>query len=106
MHMETTIFCNLGSIIIGLVAWIVPVIGINLKKSKPHLLSVISFSFCAIALLLQLVEIRHRVMVGDWSALMDTVPAIVGAAAVLVLVTIFINILILVRAKKDWMKEN
>ena len=103
--MDVTIFCNLGSVIVGLAAWIVPVVGINRKKRNPHRLSVISFSLCAIALLLQLTEIKHRVMVGDWSALMDTVPAIRGAAAVLVLVTILINVWILARDKKDRIQE-
>ncbi len=99
--MNITIFCNIGSVIIGLLAWIIPCVGINLKKAKPHLLSVVSFSCCGIALLLQMIEIRHRTMTGDFSALMDTVPAIVGAAGVLLAVTIVINVIILVGRKKS-----
>lgn len=93
--MDTTVFCNIGSIIVGLAGWLVPIIGVNVNRRKSHTLSVISFSCCAIALVMQLVEIRHRVMIGDISAVMDTISAILGAEVVLVLVTIFINILVL-----------
>lgn len=97
--MDTTYFCNIGSIVVGLAAWLVPVIGVNVNKGKSHDFSVASFSCCAMALVLQLVEIRHRVMIGDLSAVMDTISAILMAAVVLVVITMFINILVLRSAR-------
>jgi len=93
-------FLNLGSLILGLVAWILP--GINLSRFEKHdnkkwfALSIMSFSACAISLCFQIFYINHKVNVEDWSALMDTMGAVVLASTVLLIVTIILNLVTLV----------
>lgn len=60
----------------------------------------LSFSFCCGALVCQLLEVRRRVQISDWSALMDTMDAVVFAAAALLAVTLVLNLLALFRKNK------
>lgn len=86
---------NIGSILLGLIAWILPVI--NLMRNKKHenknwgVLSVISISACAISLSFQIFYNYHLVKIEDWSALMDTTRAVVIATAVLLIFTFILN---------------
>lgn len=88
-------FLNLGSFLLGLIAWILPVI--NLMRYKKHdrwnwvILSVLSMSACAFSLFFQIYYIYHKVKISDWAALMDTMNVIVFAATVLLIVTIILN---------------
>jgi len=86
---------NLGSLVLGLIAWILPVV--NLMRFKKHgnrnwvTFSVISISACAISLYFQIFYAYHLVKIEDWSALMDTMGAVAFVAAVLLIVTIILN---------------
>ncbi|MFB5285218.1 hypothetical protein [Peribacillus sp. Hz7] len=86
---------NLVSLVLGLIAWILPVV--NLMRSKKHdhknwvVLSVMSISACAISLCFQIFYNYHLVKIEDWGALMDTMYAVVFAATVLLIVTIILN---------------
>ncbi len=86
-------FYNLGSFSMGLVAWIVPVLAIGRYKKgrSTKNYTVYSFGLCAIALVFQLLEIKHRIEISDWSALIDTIEAIIIAAIVLVVITTLLN---------------
>ena len=90
-----TTFLNLGSLILGVAAWIIPITAISMRKKRQlNQFSIYSFSFCAAALMLQLLEVQHLVKIGDLSAIMDTIRATCIAAVVLVIVTIALNLIV------------
>lgn len=74
---------NIGSLILGLAAWVIPLLALG-KKDRFVLCCIGSLSCCSVSLLLQLLEIRRRVELSDWSALMDTTDAVVLAAVLLI----------------------
>ncbi|MDP3387318.1 MAG: hypothetical protein Q8S24_08790 [Eubacteriales bacterium] len=88
---------NVGSIALGLVAWILPIASLmRFKKQNNHnwaILSIVSISACAISLFFQIIYNNHLVKIEDWSALMDTTGAVVFVSGVLLVVTLLLNIL-------------
>ena len=93
--MSMSLFCSIGSILLGLLAWGIPCFSI-LKKNTlqaAHLTSCISFLCCAISLWLQLMEIQHRIQINDTVAVMDTIDAVVSCAVVLIIGTVLTNLL-------------
>lgn len=88
-------FLMLGSIIFGLIAWILPVINlVQFKKNNKMnwaIKSILSISACAISLYLQIFYNNYLVKIGDLSALMDTTDASTFVSAVLLIVTVIIN---------------
>lgn len=86
---------NIGSLLLGLIAWILPVI--YLMGNKKHeqsnwgILSVLSISACAISISFQMFYHYHLVKIEDWTALMDTTRAVVIATAVLLIFTLLLN---------------
>ncbi len=98
-----SVFFSAGSLGLGLIAWIIPIIAMNRRKGKTDGMTfcLLSFSCCAIALVLQLFEIKHRVNIEDWSAIMDTIGAVSGVSVVLVAVTVFLNTLAIAVLKSE-----
>jgi hypothetical protein len=92
-------FLNLCSIIFGLFAWVLPVV--NLARSRKYdqsnwvVLSISSIGASAISLCFQILSINQRVKVADWSALMDTMSFVAFVSAILIIVTISLNIITL-----------
>ena len=87
-----TAFFNLGSLALGLGAWALACLAIISKKAfASYLLSVSSLSVCAVSLLFQILEISHRVDIGDFSAIADTIRSIVFASRVLIVTTVILN---------------
>ena len=87
---------NLASLLLGLTAWGLPVwLLARPERRKRRLGPVLTASglACGLALLCQLAYGSHLVAAGDWTALMDTAPAVTAAAAVLVAVTALLNAL-------------
>jgi biotin transporter BioY len=86
---------NIGSLMLGLIAWILPVVNLlrdkKREKKKWIRLSLISVSTCAISICFQIFYIYYLVKIEDWSALMDTIGAMAFASAVLIIVTIILN---------------
>ena len=86
---------NLGSLLLGLIAWILPVVNLMRYKKHDHrswvTLSIMSISACAISLCFQIFYNYHLAKIEDWSALMDTTGAVASVAAVLLIVTIILN---------------
>ncbi|MFD9625649.1 hypothetical protein [Peribacillus muralis] len=86
---------NLGSLVLGLLAWILPVV--NLMRYKNHeiknwiALSFMSISACAISLCFQILYNYHLVRIEDWGAVMDTMYAVALIAPVLFIVIIILN---------------
>ncbi|WP_313756665.1 hypothetical protein [Tissierella sp.] len=91
---------NVGSLALGLIAWILPIISLVKSEKRNHdnwaILSVISISACAISLCFQIFYNNHLVKIADWSALMDTTGAVTFVSAVLLTVTIILNAITLV----------
>jgi hypothetical protein len=88
-------FLNLGSLVLGLIAWILPVVNLMRHGKRDHrawiVLSIMSISACAISLCLQILYQYHLVKIADWSALMDTTGAVAFVSAILLVVTIVLN---------------
>lgn len=91
---------NVGSLVLGLIAWLLPIINMAKSKKRNHdnwaVLSVMSISACAISLCLQIFYNNHLVKIEDWSALMDTTGAVTFVSAVLLTVTIILNAITLI----------
>ena len=87
---------NLGSLVLGLIAWILPVVNLTRYTKNWVALSIMSISACAISLFFQIFNIYNRVKIEDWSALMDTMGAKVFIAAFLLIVTIILNVITLI----------
>ena len=85
-------YYNLGSIIIGLVAWGLGFLGMHAKKNI-SMFQISSFSCCCTALMLQFLETKRLCQIEDWSAIDDTINATCIAAGTLILVTILLNLL-------------
>lgn len=91
---------NIASLVLGLIAWIVPVINFLRFKKNSHnnwaALTVLSISACAMSLCFQIFNIYQLVRIEDWSALMDTMGAVTFVSAVLLIVTILLNVCMLI----------
>jgi len=94
-------YLNVGSLMFGLIAWILPIVRISfLKKrcdSNGEVFSLLSFSACAISLCFQIFYTNHLVDISDWSALLDTMYAVSDAAGVLLVITVILNAIVLLR---------
>lgn len=88
---------NLISLLCGILAWAVP---IRALRGKTYLLpAIISLSLCATSIALQIFEIRSRVHVNDWSALMDTIDVLSFVVVVQLSVSILLNVLLYYKSK-------
>ncbi len=86
---------NVGSLVLGLMAWILPVASLaKHSKADPRkgaVFSMASLSACAVSLCLQIYYQNFLVRIEAWSALMDTSGAVAKVSTVLVVVTIALN---------------
>ncbi len=91
---------NLGSLLLGLIAWILPVVSLlrnNKRENKSWIaFSILSMCACAISLFFQILYDYHLVKIEDWAALMDTTGGVVVAATVLLSITIILNVTTLI----------
>lgn len=91
---------NVGSLVLGLVAWILPIISLIKRKNNNNnywaLMSIVSLGACATSLLFQIIYNNHLVIIEDWSALMDTINAVVFVSTFLLLTTILLNVIVFV----------
>ncbi len=90
---------NIGSIIFGLAACILPLGAMGLfdrSQVKGRFGgSVLSFACCLAAVVFQLCMVRQRVAVQDWTALEDTISVLVTPSAVLCIVVAVLNLIVL-----------
>ena len=103
--MSLSMIYNLGSICLGLAAWMFGYWAIRrtiMRKDikASYTCSMISFGMCVFSLLLQLMEVGNRVDIEDLSAIYDTINAVIFAAKVLISVTLVLNIVAWNRARK------
>ena len=91
---------NIGSLILGVCAWLFAGLAITTSKAfTSHRNTLISFSSCVVSLMFQFIEINRRVLLGDYAAIDDTIRGILIATAVLISITIILNLFALVKAK-------
>ena len=90
---------NIGSIVLGLAASILPLAAIGLfdrSQVKGRFgLSVLSFACCLAAVVFQLCAVHQRVSLQDWTALEDTISVLVTPSAVLGIVVVVLNLIVL-----------
>lgn len=89
---------NLGSLLLGLITWILPILNLTRDKKQNKnwvVLSMISICACGISLCSQIFYTYYKVTVEDWSALMDTMYAVAYVSAILLTVTIILNVITL-----------
>jgi len=95
---------NVGSLLLGLIAWILPIINLAKYNKAKHknwvALLFASMSGCAISVLFQIVYQKHLVNVEDWSAVMDTIGGVLFVSTVLVAVTITLNLIAIVKYRR------
>ncbi|WP_249872502.1 hypothetical protein [Oceanobacillus saliphilus] len=92
---------NLGSLILGLISWILPLIILFRYQKRGSyknwvVLTMISISACAISLCFQIFNNYYLVKMEDFSALIDITGAVTTASAVLLIVTIILNAITLI----------
>lgn len=83
---------NIGSLVLGLIALVLPVAALCAKKPQP-VFSAASFALCAVSLAMQIFYNQHLVVIRDWSALEDTHGAVALAAGALLGITVLLNLL-------------
>lgn len=93
--MSTSSLLSLGSLLLGLIAWIIPIL--SMKRSVKYGIKkcynsiIVSFSACIASLCLQFFEINHRVEIEDWSGIMDTIGTLKWVAVILAVITLMLN---------------
>lgn len=91
---------NIGSLIFGLIAWILPVVNLTQRRKSGSrggsVFSAASAASCAVSLYMQLLYNDHLVQIKDWSALLDTSRTVAWVSAVLLIVTILLNAVTLI----------
>ncbi|TYS86245.1 hypothetical protein [Rossellomorea aquimaris] len=90
-------FLNIGSLLLGLIAWILPIASLA-KRNKENnntwvIFSIVSISACVVALIFQILYNDYLVRIEDWSALMDTSKGVVRLSSLLAIVTIGLNVI-------------
>lgn len=93
-----TSLLNLGSLIFGVISWIIPttllIRGRDAIKTRTKGMFY-SFSSASIAIFMQILYTKHLVDISDWSALMVTQGGVVLAVSILLIVLIALNSLML-----------
>ncbi|SIO24585.1 hypothetical protein SAMN05878443_2160 [Carnobacterium alterfunditum] len=87
---------NWGSLVLGSIAWIIPIFNIMRHKkigNSNSLMILFSMGACAIALWFQISYNNYLVEINDLSAIMDTIGTLNWVTAVLLVVTITLNII-------------
>lgn len=91
-----TPFFNLASLLLGLTAWGLGIVKILRRKQTAFLMSA-SYLCMGTAMVLQFFELRHRILTGDLSAVLDIYPAMAWVTLVLLLGTVLLNVIALFR---------
>ncbi len=87
---------NLGSIVLGLVGWVLPVLHVDQlvkgKRGLGHSAHTLSMGACALALWFQICYNEHLVDIGDWGAIEDTIDAVRKVCPFLLITTLLVNL--------------
>lgn len=91
-------YSNLLSLIFGLIAIFLPIITFRSRFDKT-IISMISLSMVSLAIAFQLVWVESRVIISDWTAVLDTIEASISISFILLFVTILVNLIVLKQSK-------
>ncbi len=93
-----TAICNLSALALGLAAWILGLCLIFAKRRQPWLM-LASFACMGSAMVIEYYELRHRIEIGDFSAVMDIYPTMAWVTLVLLVGTVGLNAIALLRKR-------
>lgn len=94
-----TAIYNLSALGLGLIAWTIGFCLIFGKKHHPWLM-LLSFTCMGSAMVIDYYELRHRIEIGDLSAVMDIYPTMAWVTLVLLTVTAGLNTIALLKNRK------
>ncbi|MFS0788383.1 hypothetical protein ABC345_18625 [Shouchella sp. 1P09AA] len=96
---------NLGSLVIGLLAWTLPILNLVKHHKRWVIVSLASMSACIVSICFQLLYNDYLVRIEDWSALMDTSQSVILLSFILAAGTIFLNgiTVFIYRKKREYM---
>lgn len=86
-------YLNILSLVMGLLAWGLPISILLMRNIKRSLYSGLSLTACMIALYAQILYTNHLIQINDTIALLDTNDAVVFASKILIIGTIILNVL-------------
>ncbi|PKM69982.1 MAG: hypothetical protein CVU94_01330 [Firmicutes bacterium HGW-Firmicutes-19] len=88
---------NVGSLILGSIAWILPIVGLLFFRKKylqsSFGLAALSFAVCAIAIFFQMMYHQYLIDINDMSALLDTSKVVTNISGILLIFTGILNAL-------------
>ena len=89
---------NVGSFVLGLLAWVLPILQLLGNKEIPSgrwgAICSLSLGACAVSLSFQIFYNYHLVKLEDWGALMDITGAVVQVSSVLLIGTVLLNLMV------------
>lgn len=96
------------SLLLGLFAWLLPILALTqpallkrwLGQSWHSLTAFISMTVCALAIWCELYAQYQRLIIEDYSAMLDTFPSSVKLGLFMIIVTVILNAFLLYRARK------
>ena len=87
---------NLASVILGVLAIVIPFIGLKLfKKSslgKQVIFFTVSFTLCNLSVVMQILEFKRKTKMGDYAAILDTAGATATVSIVLMIIVAVVNL--------------
>jgi cytochrome c oxidase subunit 4 len=93
-------FLNIGSLSLGICAWMIPSIILRKKNSSQRngIKGILLSFICALlSLLMQMIGTKQLIDKNDWSALMDTQGVVVFGSIVMLVVVLVLNGMVWVR---------
>ena len=93
-----TILYNLSALGLGLTAWIIGTVLIFAKRRHPWFM-LTSFACMGCAMVIEFYELRHRIEIGDLSAVMDIYPTMAWVTLVLLVITVGLNAVALLKKR-------
>ena len=96
------------SILLGFLAWLLPLLGLTqpvllkrwLGESWFSLIIFVSMTACTLAIWFELYAQYKRLIIGDYSAMLDIFPSSVKFGLFLIILTLILNVFLLCRARK------
>ena len=102
------ILLNAGSLVLGLLAWILPLVNVlRYKRERKNWIPFFgaSLSACAVSLWMQIISTNQRVNVRDFDGLEDFYYAVAISSTVLIVVTLLLNTAVLILYSKRDARE-
>ncbi len=92
---------SVGSILFGLISWMIPIWFVSIRTcEKKGAAVLVSLGFASVSLFIQFLGIANEVYTGDYSALLDTMHAIVMVVVLYIGLTLLLNILMIKESEK------